>query len=110
MKNVVAAVMRDRKHEMASMSKALARVELLRKRLDAHGMGKPAVKHEVVVTVHSAGGQKISPAKEAVERATARALLIKSKELKKRSAQGLDFKSRPDPTLSILPKPDALRV
>ena len=87
MKNVVAVVMRDRKHEMASMSKALARVELLRKRLDAHGMGKPAVKHEVVVTVHSAGGQKISPAKEAVERATARALLIKSKELKKRSAQ-----------------------
>ena len=82
--NVVAAVMRDRKREMMSMSKALARVALLRKQVQA--------REKEAAAVHGGGKGAVHPSKKAkdqkvvVKMATAKALLLKSAQLKKRAS------------------------
>ena len=84
MGNVVAAVKRDRQHEMRSMSKALARVALLRKQVKARAKAQAAVHHEVKGAVK---GDEAAKGKSAVMKvATAKALLIKEGQLKKRAA------------------------
>jgi hypothetical protein len=81
MSNVVAAVMRDRKHEMMRMSKALARVALLRKQVAAREKEEAGMQHKAKEVVQTVKGQKA-----VVKVATAKALLIKAGQLKKRAA------------------------
>ena len=81
MSNVVAAVMRDRKHEMMRMSKALARVALLRKQVAAREKEEAGMQHKEKEVVKTVKGQKA-----VVKVATAKALLIKAGQLKKRAA------------------------
>jgi hypothetical protein len=84
MGNVVAAVKRDRQHEMRSMSKALARVALLRKQVQARAKEQAAVHHEVKGAVK---GDKAAKGNSVVMKvATAKALLIKEGQLKQRAA------------------------
>jgi len=84
MKNVVAAVMRDRKSEMLDMSKALARVALLKKQVSFRAKKEAAVQHAVKGAVKK--GKGFVGKKAVVKVATAKALLVKSAQLKKRAA------------------------
>jgi len=83
MGSVVAAVKRDREHEMHSMSKALARVALLRKQVQARAKQQAAV-HDEVKAVKT--GQATKGKSAVMKVATAKALLIKEGQLKKRAA------------------------
>jgi len=83
MRTVVAAVMRDRKHEMLEMSKALARVAVLKKQLKARAR-KAAVHHETKGSFRTS--KEVKGRQAVVKAATAKALLFKSQELKKRAA------------------------
>mmetsp|Transcript_27724 Transcript_27724/g.44610 ORF Transcript_27724/g.44610 Transcript_27724/m.44610 type:complete len:477 (+) Transcript_27724:1-1431(+) len=84
MRTVVAAVMRDRKHEMLDMSKALARVAVLKKQLNARAK-KTAVHHETKGSFRRTS-KEVKGKQAVVKAATAKALLVKSQELKKRAA------------------------
>jgi hypothetical protein len=85
LRNVVSAVQRDRKHEMMSMSKALARVSLLRKQVNERAKEEAKVHHEVKGAVKT--GKEVKNPKAVVKVATAKALLVKANELEKRAAE-----------------------